>query len=290
MRQYDVGKEIIANEIGEAFGGNVDLENTLIHFYGNCNETIQARKRFDNVPKSEMNVQTVTCILEAYCKNNLNEECVQLFEQMKGGKQRRDAVWYAIAIKACTQGTMLHFGKKIHADLENMDADLWTDTGILVNLLNMYGKCGMMNDCVTLFDGIAAKNVDVCNAMIHAYGRNARMEEAMRLFDGMKMEADVKTFVLILNGCAHVGEVDRAKDIWENRIVDEKMKYDIYVMTALIDCMARKGELREAMALMIEHDLREEIVWKALLSGCTKHNDSQMAKQVHDEMIKRLIN
>ena len=186
----------------------------------------------------------------------------------------------------------------------------------------MYGKSAVIEVCEHIFNENQRQssnnyNVNVYNAMIHAYGRNGELSKAMQLFSDMtkvtkvtKPEHDEqpqrlqqrqciipdrKTFILLLSACSHSGDVETAKYIWREKIMDDDIKYDDYVMTALVDCMARKGDvyLMEAKELLLQNMGRydsldkEEIAWTALLSGCSKHNDYKMAEDVHKEMNKR---
>ena len=56
----------------------------------------------------------------------------------------------------------------------------------------------------------------------------------------------MRAFAIVLNACSHSGEAALARDIWRHEIGDAAVQYDVRVMTALIDCVARRGLLTEA--------------------------------------------
>ncbi len=61
--------------------------------------------------------------------------------------------------------------------------------------------------------------------------------------------AKYKTFIVLLNSCCHSGEIEIARNLWENEINDN-MK--ISVVAAYIDCIVRKEYLYEAYELKIK--------------------------------------
>merc|ERR1712129_652913 len=103
-----------------------------------------------------------------------------------------------------------------------------------------------------------------------------------------------KTYAIYINACSHCGCVDAAENVWRNEIVDDGLKWNSYVVTAMIDCLARNGELNKAYAILKEwteyneqFDIVEEkndiAMWLSLLSGCRRHKNSKLAQTVHDE-------
>eukprot|EP01084_Bolivina_argentea_P174202 301746_1 len=108
------------------------------------------------------------------------------------------------------------------------------------------------------------------------------------------IEANYKTYSILLNGCSHCGDINQAKCIWNN-IDNESIKYFEDVFTPFIDCLSRKGLLNEAYDIMKE--LQKEIInenrnnmklaWMALLSGCKKFKNEDMANVIYMEIGKQ---
>lgn len=71
------------------------------------------------------------------------------------------------------------------------------------------------------------------------------------------------------------------------------MKYDEFVVTPLVDGMARKGRLKEVydLILQIERETNDEgmacNLWMALLGGAKQHGDVTMANRAFSEMKNR---
>lgn len=242
--------------------------------------------------------------MNVYCENAMEAECLKLFGEIK--KYRYlvpNAVCFSIAFKACTQSGMVHLGQEIHCEMKNMlsaiqYADVMRDKEVVINLMTLYGKHGMVNECRDAFDavddGVKGKEIGIWNAMCNGYGRNGELEAAQRTMYEMEtsteLKADRNTLGILLNSCSHSGQEERALEIW-NAIEEDEMKWNSFVMTSLIDCYARKGTMKRAMELLAEYEERrgdteedenDKAMWVAILSGCNKHGEAALAKRVFD--------
>ncbi len=49
----------------------------------------------------------------------------------------------------------------------------------------------------------------------------------------------IKTYIALINACSHCGDIIGAENKW-NHIIDNDIKYDEYLVTAVMDCFARR--------------------------------------------------
>ena len=99
---------------------------------------------------------------------------------------------------------------------------------------------------------------------------------------------DHKTFTFMIYACSHHGEVEEAMRIWNEDIGDETIKRDEYVMSALLDGMARKGMLAEVMELILRENHGDcKVMWMSLLSACRHHRNQEMTQKVFEEIKSR---
>ena len=113
---------------------------------------------------------------------------------------------YVCLLKHCKDITI---GKYIHSHIIQTQIEL---NVILENtLLNMYSKCGSMNEAQSIFDTMQSKDIVSWNAMIAGYGQNGEARKALEVFKEMEMQMvqpNSVTFVALLNSFSHVGLVD----------------------------------------------------------------------------------
>eukprot|EP01084_Bolivina_argentea_P178367 308326_1 len=147
----------------------------------------------------------------------------------------------------------------------------------------MYGKCGLINIAKQIFDDIEYENKDISvyNAMINAFGRNNEADNGYKLYleiknNNLDILPNDKTYIQLINGFSHCGQVEKAYEIWENDINDEKIKYNCYVSTALIDGLSRKGMINMALEIIGQYEnyykndtnMFHSSMWISLLNGC----------------------
>ena len=118
--------------------------------------------------------------------------------------------------------------------------------------------------------------IEIWNSIINAFGRNGNYNESKKYFDEMKsfkndLIPNRNIYIAMLIACNHSGNIDEAYIIWKNEICnDEHLKNDCFIITTLIDCFARKGDLNTAKELLFEYEDNNEShgsMWLSVLSG-----------------------
>ena len=309
-RNYDKGKHIHSN-----FSLNNDhviFKSALITLYGQCDDIITAQNIFDSISNYKKDLICIGAMMEAYCDCNMNNECIELFHQIKS--INKDFIpnigCYQIALKACTNGTQLDFGKTLHQDLlHNVDGNGWMlqESTIQCSLISMYGKYGLLNVCDDIFNDIKHNQQDkylndigIWNAMIYAYAISCDVEGCKMLYNLMNNDIglipDRRIYILLINACSHSGLMMDALDLWENDLKENiDIKYDSHVINAMIDCLARKQYINHALDLLHKYekhcghnfDNNYSVIWNSLLNGCIKYKNELMSQYVLNQMENR---
>ncbi len=117
---FEFGNDIINKNIDYKNSKyNINLMNELIDFYGHYGDIKTAVSVFDSILNKD--IISYGSMMNAYCINDLNEETIKLFKQILNNHSVSlypNKITYAIALKACTNVTSLHFGKGIHNELK----------------------------------------------------------------------------------------------------------------------------------------------------------------------------
>ena len=297
------GKEIHAAVHNEGQPMSIELQNTLIDLYGTLGEVRVSQRIFERIPDGQRTIESVNAMMDAFCGSNMNVQCIELYGRIESEYALTPTmITYAVALKACTQGTMLHFGQRIDAQLEEW---MRSDLSIQVHLINLYGKCGRLEECEGIFDGVRGdeerggylKEIRIWNAMIKAYGRNGDPQRGKALLDEMRRETELvpdnQIWKTLIIAYGHSGDAVGAKEMWSNEIPQD-LKYDNAVITALVDCFARKGLVEDAYRFVVEYSEYDEsnrsedkAMWISLLSGCKSFGFEDIAKIAFSEIEKR---
>ncbi|KAF5782330.1 putative tetratricopeptide-like helical domain superfamily [Helianthus annuus] len=119
-------------------------------------------------------------------------------------------------------------GKEVHgyAVRTNLVKDLFVGNAIV----DMYAKCGLIDDAHKVFKRMEVKDVVSWNAMVTRLSQIGRFEDALALFEKMRgenIELDVVTWSAVIAGYAQRGYGYEALDVFGQMVVfgsSEKVK------------------------------------------------------------------
>ncbi|KAL1210064.1 Pentatricopeptide repeat-containing protein [Cardamine amara subsp. amara] len=234
-----LGTQVHGLAIKTGFFSDVFFQNTLMDLYFKCGKPDCGRKVFDKMPGrsivswttmlyglvsnfqldsaevifSQMptrNVVSWTAMITAYVKNRRPDEAFQLFRRMQVDNVKPNEFTIVNLLQASTQLGSLTMGRWVHeyAYKNGFVLDCFLGTA----LIDMYSKCGSLQDARKVFDVMQSKSLATWNAMITSLGVHGCGEEALSLFEQMEeeeaeIEPDAITFVGVLSACANTGNV-----------------------------------------------------------------------------------
>nr|GEV94677.1 hypothetical protein [Tanacetum cinerariifolium] len=134
------------------------------------------------------------------------DEALNLFKWMKRCGFMADQATLTSVLRACTAKALLELGRQVHVHMLKYNRDL-----ILSNaLLDMYCKCGSMEDARFEFSRMVEKDVISWSTMIIGLAQNVfshealdifQLDEAVELIHNMEPEPDVVTWRTLLGAC-----------------------------------------------------------------------------------------
>jgi pentatricopeptide repeat protein len=197
------GKDIHNTIMRLGFESNVFVGTTLIDMYVKCRTVDVARQVFDKM--SERNVVSWTAMIVGYVQNGLAEEALELFRQMQLESIEPCVVTIAGVLPACAQLMALRQGKEIHNAILKLGFEM--DDFVLCSLIDMYAKCGNLEDACRVFDKMSQRNVVLWTAIIAGCAQNGNANEALRHFKQMRgvgLKPNPLTVSSVLPACAHL--------------------------------------------------------------------------------------
>lgn len=257
---------------------DIVLWTSLVSAYAKCQIPDKARWAFDNMP--ERNSVSWAAVISAYSQNGCHEEALSMFDEMlEAGVVPTEGTLISGLFSSAHIG-VLENGKWIHnyidQNLINMSSSLGTA------LLNMYAKCGCVDDAIRVFKSIPCKDSLAWTAMISSLAMHGRGEEALHLFDKMLsigLKPDHVTFVGILSACSHAGLIEegRYQFYCMKRIFNINPNLEHY--GCMVDILGRNGCVKEAWNLILSMPMEPDLlVLKSLLSACAHYGHVEIAE------------
>ncbi|XP_022739373.1 pentatricopeptide repeat-containing protein At3g29230 [Durio zibethinus] len=282
-----------AGEMKEAFElfqkmpqRNVVSWSTIVMGYSKAGDMGMARVLFDKMPVKTLVPWTI--IISGYAEKGLAKEAVDLYDQMERNGMELDDGTFISILAACAESGLLAVGVKVHDSIKRLK---FRCSIVVCNaLVDMYAKCGSLDQAWSVFDGMPKRDLVSWNVMLHGFAMHGRGREALHVFSRMKNEGfqpDRVTFVGVLCACTHAG------------LIDEGVKY-FYVMEkgygivpqiehygCMIDLLGRGGRLKEALRLVRSMPFKpNDIIWGTLLGACRLHDAVELAEKVLDHLLK----
>ena len=266
------------------------VASSLLSVYIGCGSLQDARQVFDALAKKS--VINWNVMIGGYVQHNRGKDAMQLFHQMRQEHVQADKITYLSILKACAIPLSLKWGREVHVLVrrDGLESDIRVGTA----LIQMYAKCGSIEEARQAFDNLTNRNVvswtamvgayaqsgtigrtkvgDIVtwNVMIGAYAGSGRGVEAYALYLKMKEEGfqpNAVTYMSLLNDCASTGALEWVKDV-HRHILEGGYESDVRVGNALVHMYAKSGSIEDARMVFDRMKERDVITWNVMIGAC----------------------
>lgn len=277
------GSLIHAKAVQMGLETDMYVASSLISMYMNCRSLGDAVQVFDKL--IEPDVLSWNAMIAGYAGNGRGEAAITCFNSMLHRGFDPSPATFVSILKACANLGSLENGKHIHLKLIELEYDKRTVVGN--SLLQMYAKCGSLNDARQVFDNLTRRDVVSWSAMIAACSHQAHAEEGITLFHQMQhegLEPNIVTLVNILKACTNLESLEFGKVI-HDYITKSGCETDILVGTTLIDMYAKHGCILDANKVFDKMHQRDLVSWNAMITGFSQHGHSEEAFVFFSQMM-----
>ncbi|XP_043707109.1 pentatricopeptide repeat-containing protein At3g26630, chloroplastic-like isoform X2 [Telopea speciosissima] len=277
--RIDKGKEVHALSIKTGFSEDIFLQNNLMDLYFKCGDSNYARKLFNKmhvrsvvtwttmvsglVSSGELeaahttfelmpvkNVVSWTAMINAYARNQKPQEAFELFRRMQLDNVKPNEYTLVSLLIACTELGSLSLGSWLHDFVQKNGFKLGIYLGTA--LIDMYSKCGSLDDAKKVFNKMQHKSIATWNSMITSLGVHGKGKEALSVFAEMEktiVQPDAITFVGVLCACVQTGMVDEGCRYFKRMIERYCISPTIDHYSCMFDLLNHAGMLNEAYEL-----------------------------------------
>ncbi|KAL1820024.1 hypothetical protein ACET3Z_014893 [Daucus carota] len=211
----------------------------------------------------------------------LNHQALIFYKhQLHGNASVSSSFILPSVIKACSQSQTTHqlFGFQLQGYIFKSGFDI--DPVVTNSMISMYAKFLDTGSAYKLFDQMPCKDTVSWNAMINCLVQNGCGLEALGVFRKMYALGFVPKAELIagvLSVCVQSGCVGAGREIHGIVVSDERIDETVFLSTALIDLYWRCQEPRLAFYIFDNMEVRNEVSWTAMISGCVADHNYETA-------------
>ncbi|XP_054822808.1 LOW QUALITY PROTEIN: pentatricopeptide repeat-containing protein At5g55740, chloroplastic-like [Prosopis cineraria] len=274
----------------ETITPNVISWNSVILGFFRNGQVTEAQNMFSEMYflGVQPNLITWTTMMSGLAQNGRNYEAILVFKELQNVGIRANSISMTCALSACTNMTLLKYGRAIHGYVLRHYVSL--SLHIRTSIMDMYAKCGAINAAKRVFNTCSRKELPVYNAMISAYALHGQAIEALALFRQMEKEAivpDHMTFTSVLSACSHAGLVKEGLELFGYMVSELHMKPSSEHYGCLIKLLSLHGHLDEALRIIITMPSHPDAhILGSMLVACGRNHEIELAGYIAKWLLK----
>ncbi|CAH8326539.1 unnamed protein product [Eruca vesicaria subsp. sativa] len=280
------GKQVHAYAIKSGYESDLWVSSGVLDIYVKCGDMKAAHFAFNCIPVPDDVAWTT--MISGCIENGEEERAFHVYSQMRLMGVLPDEFTIATLAKASSCLTALEQGRQIHANALKLNCT--GDPYVGTSLVDMYAKCGSIDDAYSLFKRIEMRNIAAWNAMLVGLAQHGEGKEALQLFKQMRslgIKPDKVTFIGVLSACSHSGLVSEAYKQIQSMHRDYGIKPEIEHYSCLADALGRAGLVKEAEKLIESMSLEASAsMYRALLAACRVQGDTETGKRVATKLLE----
>ncbi|XP_031504595.1 pentatricopeptide repeat-containing protein At2g33680 isoform X2 [Nymphaea colorata] len=261
---------------------HVSVGNALVTMYSKCGNLDDAIRVFGG--SNDRNAITWSAMITGFAQGGSNSEALKLFSKMHFSGIKPSEFTLVGVLNACSNMAALEHGKQIHDYM--LKLGFASQVYVRSALIDMYAKCGSVNDARKEFDQLKEPDIVLWTSMISGYVQNAEGEEALNLYGRMEAEnirPNELTLSSVIKACSLLAALEQGKQM-HARTMKYGLGLQVPIGSALSSMYAKCGDLEEGILVFRRIAERDVVSWNAMISGLSQNGRGKEALQLFEEM------
>ncbi|GJM84809.1 hypothetical protein PR202_ga00515 [Eleusine coracana subsp. coracana] len=275
-----LGKEVHCYALKNGLTSNIFVSSKLVDLYGKTGDMTSAANVFERIRSK--NVVTWNSLLTGYKHNRKPEVALKLFGEMLKSNLHPNLVTIQIALLSCGMTMALTYGREVHSYITKSWPGGYPAT-LASALIDMYGKCGNIEDARLVFECTVEKDIAVWNAMMSCYLLHRLPRNVIDMFGYVEqtgIQPDPITFILLLSACKQEGLLEAAQSYFYTMEDIYGIKPTLKHYTCMVDIMGTAGLLEESLTLIQKMPLEPDAcLWSTVLKACKLHSNLDIGEK-----------
>ncbi|XP_002987361.2 pentatricopeptide repeat-containing protein DOT4, chloroplastic [Selaginella moellendorffii] len=172
-------------------------------------------------------------------------------------------------VRDSAESRSLSLGKQAHEAVLKSDEHK-SNIYLLTGLIDMYCKCGELEEARKIFDSMGTRSVVSYNA--HS------------MLSKEKKQLDLFVATCLVDMYCKCGELERIGMEIHSMLSKEKKQLDLFVANCLVDMYCKCGELEEARKIFNSMGTRSVVSYTAIIQGCNTNGQAELALEYYSAL------
>ncbi|KAK3427558.1 hypothetical protein EUGRSUZ_F03753 [Eucalyptus grandis] len=267
-------------------GRNVVSWNSIVaDLYAKHGNIQIALRLFDLLPQRD--ILAWSGLIAGCAKMGYDLFALSLFREMMASGVYVDEFVISCIIKICSSLASIRNGKQVHALSVKSGYELEEVT--VTSLIDMYSKCGDIEEGLKLFGSTLIKGTVCWTAIIMGCAQNGRAMEAIKLFYEMLQtgqKPNEVTFLAVLAACRHAGLIEEAKTVFSSMGSEHGLVPHCEHYYCMVDLLGQFGHFEEAEKLISSMPFKpDKTIWCSLLEACASHGKTELVDGIAENLL-----
>ncbi|XP_077226964.1 pentatricopeptide repeat-containing protein At1g19720-like [Tasmannia lanceolata] len=269
QRDLVLAKKVYDHMTSSNLHRNVYFATKIVFMFVKCRSLGDAYEVFEGVKDKNLHLWSV--MLNGFCGNGRFDEALRVFCDFSATHLKADGFVLSSVLRACGGSGNLRLGREIHGFVYRSAYEC--DVFVGNCLVDMYWKCGCIDNARAVFDRMPKRDVISWNSILKGYSEKDDFDGFVRLVEAMEGEGvkpNLITWNTMISGYAVYGRSKEALNCFY-KMQSAGVKPDLVSCNALISGLAKNGYFEEALKLfrqMRTVNLEPDIVsWTTLIKG-----------------------
>ena len=264
------GKQIHGQIFKMGFGLEVIVQTALLKLFGLFDEDRVVQQIFDEMPHRDLVMWNA--LVAAYARGNCPYKVREVSYDMVRSNVKPNGVTAVSILSSCSSLRALREGKAVHGYVTKnlIEFDVFVHNA----LIDVYSKCGSIQDAFQVFQLMPVRNVVSWTSLINGYSDNYCPNEALGLFKQMEAEnirPDEITVLGVVCMCTKLRSFELCE--WIDQYVAKTglVKESPAIANALIDMHAKCGNIMKSCQIF--DGMKEKTIasWTTMIQGLAMH-------------------
>lgn len=277
-----IGKQIHSLSVKFNLFSIVSVGNAVVTMYAKCGSLDDAVRAFEY--STDKNSITWSAMITGYAQSSDGDKALTLFTEMHFYGIKPSEYTLVGVLNACSDIEAACQGRQVHGYLLKLGYD--SQMYITTALVDMYAKCGNIEDAQKGFEYLQEPDIVLWTSMIGGYVQNGDNESAMGLYCEMQMEGIVPnelTMSSMLKACSSLAALEQGKQI-HAQTVKYGFSLEVPIGSALATMYAKCGNLEDGNIVFRRMPTRDVVSWNAMISGLSQNGRGVEALKLFEEM------